>query len=132
MAGATPVWPVPKIKLLSCAKTSPGMLQLPFAPSARKEGASVPFTPTRLHQTQINVTRLLLDLLQDQCQGPSTGLSGREESSTPEQLGHPRPPVRDWDGEESLREGEEGVKSSALRAPPHPPLASLLTLGGRE
>jgi len=60
---------------------------------------------------------------------PQHGLGSREEPSTPKQLGHPRPLARGWYGEESLREGEEGVKSPAL---PAPPTASLLTLGGRE
>lgn len=52
-----------------------------------------------------------------------------ERSPAPQSSQGTLDPSKELDGEESLREGKEGVNSPAL---PAPPPASLLTLGGRE
>lgn len=108
---------------------SPGMLAAPLGSQCRERGCIGPLHPNRAASNPAQPCRTRPQPLAGPMLQPQRGLGRQRGAQRPKAAEHPRPPARGWDGEESLREGEEGVKSPAL---PAPPPASLLTLGGRE
>lgn len=97
--------------------TSPRLLVL------GRVGASAPFTPNRLHPTQSNPNRCLLNLSQD----PRPQARAAERSPAPQSSPDPRPGA----GMGRRACGRVRKELNPQHCQPPPP-ASLLTLGGRE